>query len=254
MKFFNKILPWLSVVLIFIFLERLINKPLEVYWLAPLSLIVLVLTIAQLMGWQLIKKVFWQILITPFLFLISGLFFLSFLEGLIIKQFFVVIVGILLLVFFELVYLKFHHKKNYQVHSLETVVSHLNLFVVFLISTSFFGLFVFLDASLLVLIFSFLIFNLLLNYQLVWGTGKNLNTAWPYMLIITLITTEIFWAASFLSSSIYVNALLVTISYYLMTGLARNWLLEIKEFKVIKRYLVISFVSLIIILVTAKWF
>ena len=81
-----------------------------------------------------------------------------------------------------------------------------------------------------------------------------MKNGWAYVIIITLATVEIFWAVSFLPTSIYVNGMVVVISYYLLAGLARNWLLGIRGRKVVKRYLLISFVALAIVLLTAKWF
>ena len=75
-----------------------------------------------------------------------------------------------------------------------------------------------------------------------------------FVAVIGLITTEIFLVATYLPSSVYVNAVLVTLAYYNMTGLARNWLLEIKERRILKRYVIISAVTFLIILATAKWF
>jgi len=68
-----------------------------------------------------------------------------------------------------------------------------------------------------------------------------------------LIISEIFLTVSFLPSSIYVNGMLVTISYYMLSGLARNWLIGIKDKRVVKRYVVTSLSLLVLILLTAKW-
>ena len=93
----------------------------------------------------------------------------------------------------------------------------------------------------------------LLSYQLFWIGDLGFRTQWRTLAVITLVTGELFFAVSFLPTSVYVNGLLMTLGYYTMTGLARNWLLNIRERWVVVRYLLISFSILVIILLTAKW-
>jgi hypothetical protein len=154
----------------------------------------------------------------------------------------------------EVIFLRFQLSSRYQAHSLENISTHLSLLTVFLVASSFFSLRIFLGVPLWLLIISFGFILALATYQLIWSSDTKLVTSWPYISVITIVATEIFWAVGFLPTSVYVNGLVVTISYYLMTGLARNWLLGIQEGKVIKRYLLISTITLIIILATAKWF
>jgi len=174
-------------------------------------------------------------------------------EGYLFRQFFIIILVVLIWAFLELTYLRFHLRLKYQVHSLENISTYINLIIVFFSTSSFFGLIIFLDFSFWILTAIFAVLIILLNYQIVYSSEAPLNSSWLYILAITLMMIEIFWSVSFLPTSIYANGLIVTISYYLMSGLARNWLLGIQERKVVFRYLLISFISLIIILVTAKW-
>ena len=100
----------------------------------------------------------------------------------------------------------------------------------------------------------FVIISALLTHQMIWASGATLQSEWPYVSVITICAFQVFLAAAFLPTSTYVNGLLVTLSYYVMTGISRNWLLDIKDIKVIKRYLVIAVVCVVVILLTAKWF
>lgn len=253
-KFLNRIIPYLVPIIIFILLKEIVFSPKQIYLLAFVSLLILGLSIWQLTERNLFRPKFWQFAITPVLLLASGLFFLSFLEGYLFRQFFIIILAVLIWAFLELTYLRFHLRLKYQVHALENISTYINLITVFLTVSSFFGLIIFLDFSFWILTTIFAVLIILLNYQIAYSSEAPLNSSWLYILAITLMMIEIFWSVNFLPTSIYVNGLVVTISYYLMSGLARNWLLGIQERKVVLRYLVISFISLIIILVTAKWF
>lgn len=253
-KILNRIIPYLVSIIIFILIEQIIVFPKQIYLLAFISLMILGLSIWQLIERSFFRPKFWQFVITPLLLLGSGLVFLIFLEDYLFRQFFVVILIVLIWVFLELTYLRFHRRLKYQVHSLENISTYINLITVFLSTSSFFGLVVFLAFPVWILVIIFTGLTMLLNYQIAYSSEAPLTSSWLYILAISLMMTEIFWAVSFLPTSIYVNGLVVTISYYLMSGLALNWLLGIQERKVVLRYLIISFVSLIIILITAKWF
>ena len=251
MKFFNRIIPALAALLIFILLEQMLKTPEQLIWLVALTLAVTVLSVWQLADQGFKDKKFWWLLTTPFFLLLGGISFLSFLEGVFLKHFFFLILVVLIWSFLEVVFLRFHFRPKYQAYSLENISTHLNLITVFLTASSLFSFVIFLGLFWWLAIGVFIVIVLLLAHQ---SIETDSFAGWPYVLVITLLTTEIFWAVIFLPTSVYVNGIIVTIGYYLITGLIRNWLLEIRGKKVVFRYLLISVICLIIILVTAKWF
>lgn len=253
-KFLNRIIPWSVPVLVLIFLEQSLATPKQIYWLAPLCLGVIILAIWQLIDRSFYNKKFWQLLITPALLFASGLLFFSFLEGYLFQQAFLLVLVILIWAFLQVIFLMHHSRPHYQPYALENIIVHLNLIIIFFTAASFFSLIVFLGISLGILLVIFYLVTFLLAYQLLWVSGTTFTANWPYAVIITIVLTEIFWAVSFLPTSVYVNGLVLAISYYLIAGLTRNWLLEIKEKKVVRRYLLISILVFIITMLTAKWF
>lgn len=253
MKFLNYTIPTLASLFFLFAVEGFLKNPWQVYWLAPFILVVFILSLWLLTGRKIKKINFWHLIITLVLFSAGGLFFLAFLEGQLLKQLFVTGLTISIWVFLKTLFLKFHQKSKYQLYSLENISINLNLLTIFFITSSFFSLIIFLGVSFWFLLVIFSLIVTFLNYQLIWVGGVKLKVGWPYILIITIALIEIFWAISFLPTSVYVNGIIMTVSYYLMSGLARNWLLGIREKRVIKRYLLISIIVLIIILLTAKW-
>lgn len=253
MKFLNKIIPWSTSLIILIFLEMILSSPQRIYYLGFMGLAVILLAVWQLANRRLKNKQFWLILLTPILLYIFGLIFVSFLAGSFLKHFFSFGLAAGLWIFLKDVFLRFHSKSKYQIHSLENISTHLGLITVFAASSSLFSLSIFLGLPvwLIFVIFSLLAF--LLNYQLILVSNSKVQTGWPYIVVITIVLAEIFLAVSYLPTSVYVNGLIVTVSYYLMNGLARNWLLGIKTKQVVQRYLLISMITVIIILLTAKW-
>lgn len=254
MKIFNRVIPALSAIIIFILLEKLFQSPKQIYWITFAVVAFSILSIWQLTDRKLLNKKFWQFIITPVLLLTSGILFLSFLEGVIIRQIFLVILVGAIWTYLEVIYLWLHFRPKYQPHSLENISTHLNLLTIFLTASGLYSLIIFFGLSLWALIIIFAIIATLLTHQMVWASGATLKSAWPYVLVISIVTLQVFMVVSLLPTSIYVSGLLVTLTYYVMTGISRNWLLDIKDNKVIQRYLIISSIFFILILLTAKWF
>src|SRR3989344_2163796 len=252
MLIINRLIPVLSPVLIFIGLQYLIIKPHQLFWLSPLILLIFLAGLWQLTGRNLKIEKFWRYLITPFFFLFFGIIFLIFLDSQPLKQLVIIILAALLAIYLEVIFLWFHLRLKYQLHSLENITAHLNLLTIFLATTSFISLIIFLGLSFWYFLAAFIILNFLLNYELIWSSGTTWRESWHYLALTTLILTEIFWAVNFLPSSVYVQSIIVTIAYYLLSGIIRNWLNNIREGKVIKRYLIISLICLVIILASAK--
>jgi len=253
MKLLNRSIPFIISLIIFFSLETIIRNPKQIYWQTPLLLMLLILGVWLLTGREFKKLRFWNFLITPFLLLLSGLSFIIFIESFWLKHILIATLAILLGVFLEATFLYFRLRPKYQAHSLENISNYLNLLIVFLVFSSFFSSIVFLEAAFWQLILPAAIICFLLSYQITEISDIAFYRSWPYIVIITLILVELFWAVNFLPTSIYVNSLILTLAYYLMMGLSRNWLLGIIDKRVTRRYLIISLSCFILILITAKW-
>jgi len=249
-----KIYPWLFAFLYFGCLQIVFKYPKSTLWLAGFLALSLFICFWQINGGKLFSGRLWRLLITPGLFLVSSLLYLVFLESYLIRQLSVVFFAVLFWTFLKVVLLWINYRPKYQPHSLENISIHINLINTFLFGIGFYSLLVFLEFNFWLLLTIFIFACLLMNYQVIWVSQKSLNQAWHFILVISLILAEVFIAVSYLPTSVYVNSLLVTLTYYLMTGLGRNWLLDIKETKVVWRYVIITAICFIIILLTAKWF
>lgn len=254
MAFLNRLIPWTVSIIIFFLLYQIIENPKQVAWAISISTLIVLLSLFQLSGKNLKNEKFWRFSITPVLFFISSSLFLSFLEGEFLKQFFIFVVAVFLGVYLEVIYLWFNARPKYQAHSLDNISTHIDLLTIFFTATGFSSLIVFVGLSVWYLVLAFAIISGLLTYQLIWTSSGSVSPGRLYVVVISLVATEIFIVTRFLPTSIYVNGMIVTLTYYLMTGLARNWILEVKEMKVVKRYFIISIISLVLILLSAKWF
>lgn len=254
MWFINRFIPVACALVIFVLLESIIKSPRLIYALAPLALVLVFLTVWQLTGRKLKNGKLWRFLIAPLIFIAGSLLFLSFLEGFYLRQFLCLISAGLLGIFLEMAYLWFYSRPKYQPNALENISAHLNLLTVFLISSSASSLIIFINFPFWPLILIYTLLVLLLTYQLCWVDNIIFPASWPYIIVVTAATVEVFLAVSFLPTSAYVSGLIVALIYYLTTGLLRNLFLGVKEKKVIKRYLLISLAVFLVIIITAKWF
>ncbi|OGY51325.1 MAG: hypothetical protein A3J59_02555 [Candidatus Buchananbacteria bacterium RIFCSPHIGHO2_02_FULL_56_16] len=251
----NRVLVWLSAAAVLVTLEFLLRADTLYQLLIAAAVLnaIVAATIWQFTGRRLRKAAFWNFIITPFFVVNSGLAFLVFLEGESTRQLVTIIVTVAVWIFLKVTFLYFFFRPKYEAHTLENISSYLNLITVFLFCTSVFNLIILLRVPAWLGAIGSMVLVGLLSYQLFWIDNLAFRTQWRTVAVITLVTGELFLAVSFLPTSVYVNALLMTLGYYTMTGLARNWLLNIRERRVIARYLLISCSILVIMLLTAKW-
>lgn len=198
-------------------------------------------------------KVFFHFLILPIFFSAAGMVFLLFST----QDFTYHAVAVLgaaalyLLLRQYLIYFNFPFK--YQPYSLESLTFYISLLLVyFLFSSGFAGM------TLLKLNFGFLLLVIvpilgLVCYQFFWIHKINFDKSWLLGLIILIIEVELLLAVSYLPTSYYVNAFILTVGSYLMLGLGKLFLLGALNKKNLTGYLFVGAISLIIILLTAQW-
>ena len=232
--------------------EAIFSYPASIYWLSPLLLALVAAAVWFLVGRKIKNKILTFYL--PPIFLVSStLLYTIFLQGQTLRRLIVILGGIVLAVFFENIYTYHFSQEKYQRYSLSNFSSYFNLIVIFLLNASLFSLIIFLQFPLWGAILINVIVTLLLAYQNLTVSRIEFIRSWPYILAISVISVEIFWAASFLPLSVYNQALILTIAHYLTAGISRNRLLGIFDRKIIIRYAVICLFCLLAILITAKY-
>ena len=255
MIFVNRILVWVSAAAVLVALELLLHTT-ELYQLLLVVGVlnaVVILSLWQMTGRQVHKAAFWNFFITPIMAVNSGWSLLIFLESPSTQQLVAFVTTAAVWIFLKVTFLYFSFRPKYEAHSLENISSYLNLITIFLFSSNAFNVIVLLRVPVWQAALGCVLLFGLLSYQLFWISDITFRASWRSVLAITLVGAEFFLALSYLPTSVYVNGLMITLGYYAMTGLARNWLLNIREGRVVLRYLLISFSILAILLLTAKW-
>jgi hypothetical protein len=250
----NRLIPLITPLLIFSGLELFFFKPHFIYFI----FIFLVLVIGGA-TWKIIGKglmdvaVRWLYLLTPLLFLTSGIMFLMFLERPWARHLLALSLSFFCGVFLENIFIYIYQHEKYQANSLENISNYLNLAAMFLFSSSLFGFSVFLNTPLWQLSLISFVFTFALTFQTIWINKINIHVAPLQIFIICLILFELFWAVSFLPTAFYVNGLIIAISFYLMNNLMRLHLLNSLNKKVIRRYFILCGLTIFFVLLTAQW-
>jgi len=252
MKKFSHFFVWGTASLTFASFELLALKPQFHLYIAGFLLLLIPLTVWHLVGYNL-KLKFWNFLISPLLLVASQFLFMIFLEGRMFWQVALAVLTIFLAIFLENIYIYFNRPLKYQTYSILNISSYLNLLIVFQFTVGFFWLIIFLGFSTWLATLLTLIYTTLLIYQVMWVADISIAKSGYFIFGIPLIMAEFFWAISFFPTSVYVNGIILTIIYYFLSGIARNHLLKILDKKVVWRYILISGLSLLVTLATAKW-
>lgn len=253
-KIINRLMPLAVPVVVFFAVEEIYRHPDWLFAAAALILILIFGSIWQLTGRHITSQKFWRFVITPVLFSAGALIYLIFLKSELFKQVFLLGYVIMIWISLEVIFLRFNFRPKYQVHSLENIFTHLDIITIFLVSSGLYSLIAFLGFDLWTMLSILAVVVLALSYQLVWTSDATIGSGWPFALVLTLTVSESFLAVSYLPTSVYVGAMMVSLSYYCVGGLSRNWFLGNRGGKVVRRYLVTGAILAVLVLVTAKWF
>lgn len=204
---------------------------------------------------SLIDKKWWNYLILPVFFSNSLLFFslliprtdVYFLEALFI------LCSLFLYFFLRSVYYHLVLPTAERRISLENISTFGNYLAFYFLASAVYGLQSFLNTAIWPLVIIILLAGLFLSYQIVWASRANEIPSIIYSLAISLVLAEIAWAMFYLPFNFKITGASLAIDYYVLSGLLRTYLRGNISAKVVKLYLGFGFISLFIILITARW-
>lgn len=202
------------------------------------------------------KKLFRHIflyLIIPALLSISVSLFLIFLNQASIYYISLLFYTFLIFIFLENIFIYLYYPPKYNLGSLENISMYLSLLIIFLLFSSIFGLIIFVKIKIWpTVLISGIVTIFLVKFQMFINKINSVNQ-WLFIFTITLIIVELFSIILILPTSIYVNGLLLTSIFYILTGLSKEYLLQDLEKKVIIKYITITLILLTLTLITARW-
>lgn len=250
---YNRFLPLIIPGVVFLFLELFYFYPKLIYVSLVFVLLLFLFAARQFVLSSEKEEKSWNILILPSVFTINLVMFSTLVSSKFFIQFLFFLCVVFLYYCFRTFYFYLIKTGSYKKYSLENISSYGNFLAFYFLASSVYGLQSFLNAPLWLLMLFLLVFIALIVYQTIWVNQINLKEGMFFLLLIDLILLELAWSISFLTLSYYILGLVLTISYYILIGLIRFYLLGILNRRHVKLYLVFGFSSILFVLLTARW-
>jgi hypothetical protein len=244
--------------LVLFFFEILLWRPKFFYYSLTASLLVLLLAYWQLHLGDIEKKRWIGFLILPPFFIIGLAFYASMLANfsfwdkiLIHSLFFFNSIFIYLYLRFSYFYfLKPYIFKEADFKNISSCGNYLSSFLIF---SSCYGFFLFLNIQFWLLAPFVLLSLFFLSFQFFWLEKMEAKKNILILLVIPLVLTEIYWALAFLPLNYSVAGLILSIIYFAVVNLTKFHLADNLDKNIIRNYLIFSISILLLILLTARW-
>lgn len=270
----KRLTPYIVSILTFFFLELALAKPDKGWLFLAITLLFGLAGLFFVAGSKLDKKNF-RLILPGLLFLISftSFFLLLTLASSLFKHFFAVLTAVLLGIVLEIFFYLYNYEKSPRHYS--NFFSYLNLLIIFMIFSSLGSASTFLNLNNALLFLISILISIIVFYSGYYTVsflreedGNNLTGILNqkienlitqdkaqkilYTLIPALVLVEIFWSLSFLPTNFYINSFIITVSYYIISGLIKNRLNNNLSKKVIRKYLLIGGLCLLLAISTAR--
>lgn len=217
------------------------------------TLLLVGLMLARLGEWRYKTFAFWYLLGAPVCFLASGFGLLLFLESSLMRL--VVALGVVALswLFGENVFTFLHLPAKYRAYAIEHLSLIMNVLTVFFFAATGFGLILFVQTSVFVLMGICFALATFVICGTLWVSKIDHKKALSYGLVGAVLLTEGFMALSYLPTGYYAGAAWLTLMMYVFVGLMRAHLLDKMTMVVVRRYVLVSGLLLIIVAATTRW-
>jgi len=225
----------------------------ELFWyLVPLAFVQQIITV-----WYLAKFRFnfttFIFLISPIIFAFSSLLISLFLVNEVL--FYVISAGgaLILYIILKQYQLYFRYPFKYQPYTLESLSMYTSIVSVFFLACSAYGLLLFtgLDWQFVLLGLSLIVG--LLCYQFFWINKIESKKSLLFSFVITLIEMEVFFAVTYFPTSYFVSGFILASIYYAMLGFSKYYIQNTLSKARVWGYLIVLFVTLLGVIITAQW-
>ncbi len=232
------------------------------FWQASLTYLVFIASglISFFGTWWLIitkikskKEAFFYSLFS-LLIIFSGLTIFLFIENIALKIGLSLITVLLFFLYLNELFNLYFKKPFSQTERLWLFYRLAQVFIIFLAASSLFGFRDFLSTPLILLLALFLILVILLTRYNDWQRWEITIKKLPFRILLAVIMVQLFWAVSLLPLVYYIKGILIAIFYSVLNE-SIIWYFERKyQSKLVRSYLIIVFILVALILVTAQWF
>ena len=251
---YNRFLPLIIPLLDLILFETYYFKHNLIYVVAILAVLLLFFAIRQFIIAGNSGDRWYNHFISPTMLILGVIALTTMIANKWLVQILLVGTVILIYLYLRMLYIYLVNFNLKQKEGLENFSAYSNFLAFYFVASSLYGIRAFLNYEVWPLMLLLLVSVALVVYQIFWINSIKLNIGSFYILLIALVVTELAWAATFLTLSYYILGLIVAICYYILSGITRFHLKGILDGKIVKLYLFFGFSSILIVLLSARWF
>ncbi len=258
---FRRLVPVIGAILIGACIELVSwQAGLWLYGLIGITLVVLI-TGAILTNFERLPRGWWHTMFAPLLFAWVSLLLDLFVNTALTRNVLAVANVALMVFFWEYFWRYSWDPERYHAEALENLSLGITTCTVWFASALFFLILLdttvlpsFLaDNALLLTTLVMLLMVFFMDYGTIWVQRYPRQKVTMWLIATSLIVSEIFWVTNFLPSRVEVKTYLVVLVYYVCTHIGRSYLDGTLKPAVLRRYAYLTFGSLLIVLVTARW-
>lgn len=253
MILFKRTLPILTGCLTFLGLFLISWWQVHIWILLALTVLVVVLGLGMLAGWGADLERWGIIAITPVLFVVAAVAFMLFVQETWLLVVISAVTALFIALFLEHVFRFIFAPGLYQPYALEHTSIVLHIASVYFFTTMFYGLNTFLHVPIWLLALIFFVLAMAYVYETLWVSKIPSATCAHMALLGGWLLVQLFVAISFLPTSFFVNAALISVVFYVFLGVVRARLLQRLSDEVTRRYAFSGAALFALILVTAQW-
>lgn len=224
-------------------------------------LVVVLTTSAFITNFERLPNGWWHTIFAPLLLGISALLLTFFVNSALARHLIALAATALRLFFWENLWRYYWAPERYHDEALENTSLALNTTTIWFSTLLFY--YILLDPSVLplslgknILMTTTIVMLLMvvsLDYGTIWVRRYPPGKVWLWLIVVAMVVSEIFWVTNYLPHQVEVKSFLVVLSYYLLTHLGRSHLDGTLRPVLVRRYLELAGVSLLGVLLTARW-
>lgn len=250
---FNRVLPFITAILVFVLAETIFKYPAWFYYLSALLVIMVALATWQTSRFVYKGRVYWQLMVMAVLLAISAISASLFISTPWIRH--LLAIGLALLYWSYLSNLLVVRKGFLGIRPLdaENVFFLLGLVSLFFFYSATLALSIYLHVNSWLLFFLVWIISGLIYYEFLWINRIRFFRSLIYTLPVSLILAELFLVFKNFPISFYVNSLVLTSLYFLAADLSRLHLQNSFSNKKLYQRLGLVLAIFLLTWLTARW-
>lgn len=223
-------------------------------WLLPLLFLLIFILFARLLNWRPHKTESWLLLGTPLMLLFASEVVFLFLDSATLRLGLSVIAAFFLYFYAEHLFGFVHLPVFYQPHALQNLTMVLQVLAMFFFVAGLHAFVLFVPfIPLIVLVILLIPYTCASIFLSLWMGKAPRDIQRRYAVGGTILFTELFIALSFLPSTFTTSAALLAICFYLFLGLTRAHVQAKLTRRLVRRYLGLSFLMLVLVIMSARW-